>query len=43
MTIREMGEVYNLGESAIKMKLKRIKNKIIKHYREADFEEMKFT
>ena len=43
MTIREMGEVYNLGESALKMKLKRIKNKIIKHYREADFEEMKFA
>ena len=43
MTIREMAEVYNLGESAIKMKLKRIKNKIIKNYRTADFEELKFA
>ena len=43
MTIREMAEVYNLGESALKMKLKRIKNKIIKNYRVADFEELKFA
>lgn len=43
MTIREMAEVYDLGESAIKMKLKRIKNKIIKNYRTANFEELKFA
>jgi hypothetical protein len=35
MTIREMAEAYGFGESAIKMKLKRIKNKILHHYKSA--------
>jgi len=37
-TIKELAERYGYGESALKMKLKRIKAKLLKHYRQIDFE-----
>lgn len=43
MTIKEMADTYKLGESAIKMKLKRIKNKILNHYRAINIKAMNYS
>ena len=43
ISVKELGDLYGLGESAIKMKLKRIKGKLISNYRETDLEKLKFA
>lgn len=43
ISVKELEELFGLGESAIKMKLKRIKEKLIRHYRETDLEKLKLV
>lgn len=43
MTIKEMAKAYNLGESAIKMKLKRIIKKILINYKKISLKDPKLV
>ena len=40
ITIRELARIFELGESAVKMKLKRIKVKLMKSYNELNLERL---
>lgn len=42
-TIKELAERYNYGESALKMKLKRMKAKLLKHYSQVEYEYQEVT
>lgn len=43
ISVKELGELFGLGESAIKMKLKRIREKLIRNYIETDLEKLKLV
>jgi RNA polymerase sigma-70 factor (ECF subfamily) len=43
ITIKELGDIFELGESAMKMKLKRVKEKLIANYRASDLENLKLV
>ena len=43
ISVKELGGLYGLGESAIKMKLKRIREKLIRNYQKTDLEKLKLV
>lgn len=43
ISVKELVDLYGLRESTIKMKLKRIKEKLISNYRETDLEKLKLV
>ncbi len=43
ITIKELGDIFELGESAMKMKLKPVKEKLIANYRASDLENLKLV
>lgn len=43
ISVKELGELFGLGESAIKMKLKRIREKLIRNYRKTDLKKLKLV